>query len=150
MWRKRVAGFTIVELMIVIAIVGILAAIALPAYQDYSQRAKVSGAVAAVIAAKLAVAVCAVEQGTLAGCDAGTQSIPAAIIVGDDGAKLAFVDGLEISNGVISLSTTGKTVQGAKMLIVMTPTLIASGSAVGWILSGSGCDSTTAGRGIKC
>ena len=53
--RKLQQGFTLIELMIVVAIVGILAAIAIPAYQDYTVRAKVTEGLSLANAAKLAV-----------------------------------------------------------------------------------------------
>ncbi|MBE9539837.1 MAG: prepilin-type N-terminal cleavage/methylation domain-containing protein, partial [Proteobacteria bacterium] len=52
--KKSQQGFTLIELMIVIAIIGILAAIALPAYQDYTVRAKMSEPIAALSEAKTA------------------------------------------------------------------------------------------------
>jgi type IV pilus assembly protein PilA len=56
MMKRVQQGFTLIELMIVIAIIGILAAIALPAYQDYTVRAKTSEVVLAASGGKTAVA----------------------------------------------------------------------------------------------
>jgi len=67
---KRVQqGFTLIELMIVVAIIGILAAVALPQYQDYTKKAKISNVLASVESVKTAVALCAQEQGGAAKCN---------------------------------------------------------------------------------
>lgn len=67
MKRSVQQGFTLIELMIVVAIIGILAAVALPAYQDYTVRAKVSELVLAASSHKTTVSEQAATLGTLAG-----------------------------------------------------------------------------------
>ncbi|MBN47813.1 MULTISPECIES: pilin [unclassified Methylophaga] len=67
--KKTQQGFTLIELMIVIAIIGILAAIALPAYQQYTNKAKFSEVVLATSGLKSAIEVCGQVGGSLATCN---------------------------------------------------------------------------------
>jgi type IV pilus assembly protein PilA len=75
---KRVQqGFTLIELMIVVAIIGILAAVALPQYRTYTTRAKAANAITVADGFKTAVALCIQEKGgTKDGCDSNTNGIP--------------------------------------------------------------------------
>jgi type IV pilus assembly protein PilA len=66
--KRTQQGFTLIELMIVIAIVGILAAFAIPQYRDYSIRARWSNIISSFSAAQTAFTLCAAEQGTAANC----------------------------------------------------------------------------------
>src|SRR5688572_26853235 len=105
--KKIQKGFTLIELMIVIAILGILVAIALPAYQDYSIRARVSEGVAQAAPAKLAVAETASSMGILA--SEVTDGTSAGFSFATDATD--YVTSIEISEGEITVTTanTGAT-----------------------------------------
>ncbi len=102
---KRVQqGFTLIELMIVIAIVGILAAIALPAYQDYTIRSRVSEAVASAGACKTQVTEYVATKGTVPADSTASGCT-------DTVSKYALAP--QVANGVITMTTSGDAALGA-------------------------------------
>ena len=129
---KNQKGFTLIELMIVVAIIGILAAIALPAYQNYVQKAKFSELLNASAGAKTAVEICFQSNDALAPCDAEANGVPADIDEADD------VVGVATENGVITVSTNGNhSLPNAE--VVFRPTDSGNGSLT-WAIE---CDDTT-------
>jgi len=124
---KRVQqGFTLIELMIVVAIIGILAAVALPAYQDYTTRAKISEVIIMAAPAKLAVAETSSSIGGLASLTASNTGyvFPGAT---------KYVSGVTITDGSGKVDVTS-TVPNATGTISLTPTDVGSGQ-LRWVCS---------------
>ena len=96
---KKQTGFTLVELMIVIAIIGILAAVAMPMYNDYTNKAQFVSVVNQAEPYKLAVGICLNQRADEADCDADAWGIPSDIAAGSAGLAT-----LTVANSVITLT----------------------------------------------
>jgi type IV pilus assembly protein PilA len=97
--KKVQQGFTLIELMIVVAIIGILAAIAIPAYQDYTIRAQVSEGMNLAAAAKAAVAETFLNRGT-----APANRTAAGMTANDTDTEGKYVDSVGVEDGVIVIT----------------------------------------------
>jgi len=132
-------GFTLIELMIVVAIIGILAAVAIPAYQDYTVKSKLSEVTSLTSPARTAVGVFCSETGDLADltgtsldavAPSGTGVIPAA-------AKYTAGFTVTSATGVITATTvaSGLPADTASKTIIWTPTCSTAGTT--WAITGS-------------
>ena len=130
--KQAQKGFTLIELMIVVAIIGILAAVAIPAYSNYTNKAKATALVTAAEAARTGVIACVNEQGItvapISGCAGGSNGVPANIVAGtasDAGVNTVATDAAGIIT--VTASLTGVQVAGAPGTLILTPTIVAGG-----------------------
>jgi type IV pilus assembly protein PilA len=124
--KKAQQGFTLIELMIVVAIIGILAAVAIPAYSTYTKKAKFSEVILAAEGKKAAVETCYRDLATTTGCSDGSNGVPAAT------SASGYVNGVTVSNGEITATAVSSL---DSVTFKLTPT--AANDQLTWAVSGT-------------
>jgi type IV pilus assembly protein PilA len=135
---KLQKGFTLIELMIVVAIIGILAAIAIPAYQDYTIRAQVTEGMNLAAAAKAAVAETFLNRGTApANRTVAGMSANATDTVGK------YVTEVEVANGIITITYGNEANQAINQATLRLVPYISNDNSVSWRCGGAGAPTNT-------
>ncbi|WP_038314910.1 pilin, partial [Kingella kingae] len=129
----KTQGFTLIELMIVIAIVGILAALALPTYQDFSLRARVSEGLSLAGGAKTSVTEYYSSHNQFP-----ADNVAAGLAAANQ-IKGSSVDSLTVTDGVITVVFNNKVAAAGKNSLVLTPSVAKEGS-ITWDCHGGTLD----------
>ena len=128
---KAQQGFTLIELMIVVAIIGILASVAIPAYQNYTTEARFTEVVGATQGVKSSIELCAQTAGAIAGCINGNSRIDAALAGAAGGANVSTV----VVDDATSAITATAAASAGGYTYILTPAF--ANGQVTWTVTGT-------------
>lgn len=139
--KQAQAGFTLIELMIVVAIIGILAAVAIPAYSDYTVKAKVANIMTSVGGVKTAITTCIQEAGNVyTGCvpgdtTTGNGGVPA-FTATKEVTGVTFTPGTGALVAQLAATGLGSGVDNQTVTFTATPPAAgaAAGTAIKWVV----------------
>jgi type IV pilus assembly protein PilA len=146
--RNVQKGFTLIELMIVVAIIGILAAVALPAYQDYTVRAKVTEGLSLAASAKTAVAENAANAAPfVSGWTApGATKNVASVAIDETTGKITITYDATIDGGatLVLVPVDGTTAAGTALAGTATASTVPTTGSITWICASAGTTTANA------